>query len=150
MENALLFTIILLFAELVEAYIQRAQTLLGVLEKLYAYYQKSIFLFFLIQPGFYFILFIVLLTGVLNVTMVFLLAIKIFDLFYKIELMKKVFIEREVSQEIAQMLEWKMPSMFFLMGAVLYPPLLFYALTWEYRFDFSAKKDYNAITTRSI
>ncbi len=129
MENALLFTIILLFAELFEAYIQRAQTLLGVLEKLYAYYQKSIFLFFLIQPGFYFILFVVLLTGVLNVTMVFLLAIKIFDIFYKIELIKKVFIEREVSQEIAQMLEWKMPSMFFLMGAVLYPPLLFYALT---------------------
>ena len=129
MENALLFTIILLFAELFEAYIQRAKTLFGVLEKLYAYYQKSIFLFFLIQPGFYFIMFIVLLTGVLNVTMVFLLAIKIFDIFYKIELMKKVFIEREVSQEIAQMLEWKMPSMFFLMGAVLYPPLLFYALT---------------------
>ena len=129
MENALLFTIILLFAELFEAYIQRAQTLLGVLEKLYAYYQKSIFLFFLIQPGFYFIMFIVLLTGVLNVTMVFLLAIKIFDIFYKIELIKKVFIEREVSQEIARMLEWKMPSMFFLMGAVLYPPLLFYALT---------------------
>ena len=128
MENALLFTIILLFAELFEAYVQRAETLLGVLEKLYAYYQKSIFLFFLIQPGFYFILFIVLLTGVLNVTMIFLLAIKIFDLFYKIELIKKVFIERKVSQEIAQMLEWKMPSMFFLMGAVLYPPLLFYAL----------------------
>ena len=129
MENALLFTIILLFAELFEAYIQRSETLLGVLEKLYAYYQKSIFLFFLIQPGFYFIMFIVLLTGVLNVTMVFLLAIKIFDIFYKIELIKKVFIEREVSQEIARILEWKMPSMFFLMGAVLYPLLLFYALT---------------------
>ncbi len=129
MENALLFTIILLFAELFEAYIQRAQTLFGVLEKLYAYYQKSIFLFFLIQPGFYFILFIVLLTGVLNFTMVFLLAIKIFDIFYKIELIKKVFVEREISQEIAQMLEWKIPSMFFLMGAALYPPLLFYALT---------------------
>ena len=129
MENALLFTIILLFAELFEAYIQRSETLLGVLEKLYAYYQKSIFLFFLIQPGFYFIMFIVLLTGVLNVTMVFLLAIKVFDIFYKIELIKKVFIEHEVSPEIAQMLEWKMPSMFFFMGAALYPPLLFYALT---------------------
>ena len=129
MENALLFTLILLLAELFEAYIQRAQTLLGILEKLYAYYQKSIFLFFLVQPGFYFIICIVLLTGVLNITMVFLLAIKIFDIFYKIELIKKVFIEREVSQEIAQMLEWKMPSMFFFMGAALYPPLLFYALT---------------------
>ena len=129
MENSLLLTTILLFAELFEAYIQRAQTLFGVLKKLYAYYRKSIFLFFLIQPGFYFILFTILLTGVLNLTMVFLLAIKIFDIFYKIELIKKVFIERQVSQEIAQMLEWKMPAMFFWMGAALYPPLLFYALT---------------------
>ncbi|MCW8822337.1 MAG: hypothetical protein OQK45_08910 [Sulfurovum sp.] len=129
MENALLFTFILLLAELFEAFIQRSETLLGVLEKLYAYYQKSIFLFFFIQPGFYIIIFIVLLTGILNVSMVFLLAIKIFDIFYKIELIKKVFIERKVTQELAQMLEWKMPSMFFLMGAGLYPPLLFYALT---------------------
>ena len=129
MENALTFTLILVVAELFEAYIQRASTLFGVLEKLYIYYQKSIFLFFLIQPGFYFILFIVLVTGILNVSMIFLLAIKVFDMFYKIELIKKVFIQREVSSEIAQMLEWKMPSYFFLMGVGMYPPLLFYALT---------------------
>jgi len=128
MENALLFTLILLIAELFEAYIQRSETLLGVLEKLYVYYDKSIFLFFLIQPGFYFVLFVVLVTGVLNISMIFLLAIKIFDIFYKIELIKKVFIVREVSPEIAQMLEWKIPPMFFLIGAGMYPPLLFYAL----------------------
>ena len=129
MENALLFTLILLLAELFEAYLQRSETLLGVLEKLYVYYEKSIFLFFLIQPGFYFILFVVLFTGVLNVSMIFLLAIKVFDIFYKIELIKKVFIQREVSPEMAEMLEWKMPSLFFLLGAGMYPPLLFYALT---------------------
>lgn len=128
MENVLLFTFMLVMAELFEAYVQRSETLFGVLEKLYVYYDRSIFLFFLIQPGFYFILFIVLLTGVLNMTMIFLLALKIFDIFYKIELIKKVFIQREVSQEIVQMLEWKMPSWFFLMGVGMYPPLLFYAL----------------------
>jgi len=128
MENVLLFTFMLVLAELFEAYMQRSGTLFGVLEKLYIYYDKSIFLFFLIQPGFYFILFIVLLTGVLNMTMIFLLALKIFDIFYKIELIKKVFIQGEVSTEIAQMLEWKMPSWFFLMGVGMYPPLLFYAL----------------------
>lgn len=129
MENVLLFTLILLLAELFEAYTQRSETLLGVLEKLYAYYQKSIFLFFLIQPGFYVILFIVLLTGVLNVSMVFLLAIKVFDIFYKIELIKKIFIEGEVSGEISEMLAWEMPSYFFLLGVAMYPPLLFYALS---------------------
>lgn len=129
MENVLLFTFMLVMAELFEAYMQRSETLFGVLEKLYVYYDKSIFLFFLIQPGFYFILFIVLLTGVLNITMIALLALKIFDIFYKIELIKKVFIQREVSHEIVQMLEWKMPSWFFLMGVGMYPPLLYYALS---------------------
>jgi len=128
MENALTFTLILVVAELFESYIQRAPTLFGVLEKLYVYYQKSIFFFFLIQPGFYMILFIVLLTGILNTSMIFLLVIKVFDIFYKIELIKKVFIQREVSVEIAQMLEWRMPSYFFLMGVGMYPPLLWYAL----------------------
>lgn len=128
MENALTFTLILVLVELFEAYTQRAPTLMGILSNLYHYYRKSIFLFFMVQPGFYVLLFIVLVTGVLNVSMIFLLALKVFDMFYKIELIKKVFIEREVSAEIGQMLEWKIPPSFMLIGVVMYPPLLFYAL----------------------
>ena len=128
MENILWFTLILVMAELFEAYIQRAPTLLGVLENLYRYYHKSIFLFFLVQPGFYILIYIAMDTGVLNVSMIFLLSLKIFDIFYIIELIKKVFIEQNIPQEISQMLEWKMPSWFYLMGVMMYPPLLFYAL----------------------
>jgi len=128
MENALTFTLILVIVELFEAYTQRADTLIGVLSNLYHYYRKSIFLFFLVQPGFYVLLFIALISGVLNASMIFLLALKVFDMFYKIELIKKVFIEKEVSVEVGQMLEWKMPPYFFLMGVTMYPPLLYYAL----------------------
>ena len=128
MENALTFTLILVLVELFEAYTQRAPTLMGILSNLYHYYRKSIFLFFMVQPGFYVLLFIVLVTGVLNVSMIFLLALKVFDMFYKIELIKKVFIEREVSAEIGQMLEWKIPPAFMLIGVGMYPSLLFYAL----------------------
>ena len=128
MDNILLLTFILVMAELFEAYTQRAETLIGVLSNLYHYYRKSIFLFFLVQPGFYTLLFIVLMTGVLNASMIFLLALKVFDMFYKVELIKKVFIEKEVSVEVGQMLEWKMPPYFFLMGVTMYPPWLYYAL----------------------
>ena len=128
MENILAFTLLLILAELFEAYTQRASTLFGILGNLYHYYQKSIFLFFLMQPGFYILLFIVLMTGVLNISMIFLLALKVFDIFYKIELIKKVFIQREVSSEIAQMLEWKMPSWFYLIGVFMYPSMLVFAL----------------------
>ena len=104
MENVLTLTLLLLLAELFEALMQRSPTLLGVLEKLYSYYHKSIFLFFMMQPGFYVLVLISLLTGVLNFTMIFLLAIKIFDMFYKMELIKKVFIEQQVSKEMAEFL----------------------------------------------
>ena len=124
MEN----TLILLFAELFEASMQRSQTLLGVLEKLYSYYAKNIFLFFLIQPSFYVVIGIIMFTGVLNFSMVFILALKIFDMFYKMELIKKVYLERQVSQELAEILAWRIPSGFFLMGAGVYPFVLYYAL----------------------
>lgn len=129
MENALLLTFILFGLELFEAYIQRAPTLLGILQKLNVYYQKSVFLFFAVHPGFYFVLFVVLVTDILNASMIFLLALKIFDLFYKLELLKKVFKERVVSSELGEMLQWQIPSWYFLLGAMLYPPLLLYALT---------------------
>ncbi|MDD3591565.1 MAG: hypothetical protein PHO65_02900 [Sulfurovum sp.] len=129
MEIALLLTFILLGAELFEAYIQRAPTLLGVLERLSLYYRKSIFLFFAVHPGFYFVLFVVMVTGILNVSMIFLVAMKVFDIFYKLELLKIVFKERLVPEAFAQMLTWRIPSWYFLLGPVLYPSLLFYALT---------------------
>ena len=128
MENTLILPLILLFAELFEAYVQRSQTFLGVLDKLYSYYAKNIFLFFLIQPGFYVVIGIIMFTGVLNFSMVFILALKIFDMFYKIELIKKVYLERDVSQELAEILAWRIPPVFFLMGAGLYPFVLYYAL----------------------
>ena len=118
----------LVLAELFEAITQRSDTLYEVIQKLHSYYEKSIFLFFLMQPSFYVILFASFFTGVLNISMVFLLALKIFDMFYKMELIKKVFIEKDIPQELAQMLAWKMPSWFFLMGLSIYPVLLYYAL----------------------
>lgn len=128
METALLLTFILFGLEIFEAYIQRAPTLLGILQKLNYYYQKSIFLLFAVHPGFYFVLFVVLVTDVLNLTMIFLLAMKVFDIFYKLELLKKVFKEQRVSRELAQLLEWEIPSWYFLLGAIMYPTLLMYAL----------------------
>ena len=61
-------------------------------------------------------------------TMIFLIALKIFDIFYKIELIKHFFLKRMFDSELAQMLQWQLPSWFFALGALLYPPLLYYAL----------------------
>ncbi len=128
METALSLTLVLVILELFEAMIQRADTLGGVIERLYGWYRKSIFLFFLVHPTFYFILFVVVLTNVLNFYMVLIIAMKVFDLFYKLELIKALFIKQQVPTELAAMLQWRIPGWFFLTGVMLYPPLLFFAL----------------------
>jgi len=128
MENIFTYVVILVMLELFEAYIQRADTLYGVIKNLYMWYEKSIFAFFLIQPAFYFTLYVVIVTDVMNIYMILLLSIKVFDLFYKIELIKKIFIQDNIPSDLAAMLEWEIPNWFFLLGVGLYPPLLFYAL----------------------
>ena len=128
MENILIFVAILVVLELSEAYMQRADTLYAVIEKLYVWYKKSIFAFFLIHPSFYFVLLVVVATDVLNMYMILILTFKIFDLFYKIELIKTIFIKQNVPSDLDAMLSWQIPSWFFLLGVSLYPPLLFYAL----------------------
>jgi hypothetical protein len=128
MGNIFTLVAILVMLELFEVYIQRADTLYGVMAKLNVWYSKSIFAFFLIHPAFYFTLFVVIVTDILNIYMILLLIIKVFDLFYKIELIKKIFIQQNVPPDLAAMLEWKIPRWFFFMGVGLYPPLLFYAL----------------------
>jgi len=78
--------------------------------------------------SFYFTLFVVIVTDVLNIYMILLLTLKVFDLFYKLELIKTIFIKQNIPVNLSVMLDWKIPSWFFLMGVGLYPPLLFYAL----------------------
>ena len=130
MENIYLFVVILILLEIFELYIQKSDTLLGVMQKLFFWYKKSIFAFFLVHPSFYFLFFVILYTDTLNIYMILMLVFKIFDLFYKMELIKSIFIKQRVSLEIESMLEWQIPSWFFLLGLSLYPPLLFYALSF--------------------
>jgi hypothetical protein len=128
MENLLICVGILVVLELFEVTMQRADTLYGVIEKLNVWYQRSIFTFFLIHPSFYFVLFVAIVTDVLNIYMILILAFKTFDLLYKNEMIKTIFIKQKVPADLSAMLEWQIPSWFFLIGVTLYPPLLFYAL----------------------
>ncbi|MGB5965331.1 MAG: hypothetical protein WBG65_07325, partial [Sulfurimonadaceae bacterium] len=54
MENIYLLLIVYIALELFEIQWQKADTLIGILAKLYRYYNKNIILFFLMHPTFYF------------------------------------------------------------------------------------------------
>jgi hypothetical protein len=125
----MLFVLTLIVLELFEAWWQRAETMIGVLANGYRYYQKSIFLFFLMHPSFYFILFVILFTQTLNGWMITILLLKVVDIFFKITLMQNLFVQNKVDEMMGSILQEPLSPWIFLTGAGLYPFLLFYALT---------------------
>ena len=128
MDYVLLFVLLSSLFEVVESYLQQAPTLRGMIERLYGYYSRSIFLFFLAHPSFYFMLFVALVTDKLNLSMIFILSFKIFDMFYKLDLIKRLYKTLDIPLEIQQMLDIKLPPMMAYMGVVLYPVMLYMAL----------------------
>ncbi len=120
--------IIMIVLELMEASLQKAKTLGEMIEKLYVYYNKSVFLFFMIHPTFYFILFVSLYLNLVNFYIVVILLIKTFDMFFKIELIKQRYIQKDMDKELEKMLSLKMASWMGLLGVFMYVPLLFMAI----------------------
>jgi len=128
MSSVVILVLILIFLEMFEALWQRSETMMGVLKNGYHYYQKSIFLFLLMHPSFYYILFVALLTNILNGWIITILLFKTMDIFLKIALIQNIFVKDEVDEIMLPFLEERVTPWIFLMGLGLYPPLLIYAL----------------------
>ena len=116
-------------AEMIELALQYAPTLGGVLERLYSYYRRSIFLFLSIHTGYLYILFITLKYNMLNWVMIFIIALKTFDIFTKIEMIKKLYIIGEPDQSLLESLSMPVPFWLALIGPMTYPWLLYIAFT---------------------
>ena len=120
--------IIMIVLELIEANLQKAGALGKMIEKLYVYYNKSVFLFFMIHPTFYFVLFVSLYLNVLNFYIIAILTIKVFDIFFKIELIRQRYIRRDMDRELEGMLSMKLTPWMGLLGVLMHVPLLFMAI----------------------
>ncbi|SFV50837.1 hypothetical protein MNB_SV-6-1580 [hydrothermal vent metagenome] len=128
MDGIVYLVLILIALELFEAYWQYSDTMAGLLANGYYYYQKSIFLLFLMHPSLYFVLFLVFFTDTLNGWIVAILLFKSIDLFLKISLMRSLFVYGDLPQEIRDIIEEPLSPWLFTMGLGIYPPLLYYAL----------------------
>ena len=120
--------LLMLMIELIETQLHRADTLELMIDRLYGYYQKSVFLFFLVHPSFYFVIFISLYLNLLNFYIVAILILKSLDIFFKIEMMRQKFVYQEMDKEIADMLKLKMSPLVSILSSLMYVPLLAMAL----------------------
>lgn len=114
--------------EIFEASWQRAQTLEGMLYNSYLYYQKSIFILFLMHPTFYFILFVALATQTLNFGIIAILTLKAIDLLFKVDIIKKYFVDQNLDIAFESILKSQVDSWVFSMGLLLYVPILYISL----------------------
>ena len=116
-------------AEMIELSFQYAPTLGGVLQRLYNYYRRSVFLFLSIHTGYIYILFVALKYDMLNLVMVFIIGLKTFDIFTKIEMIKRLYITKEPDQSLLESLNMSVPFWLALIGPMTYPWLLYVAFS---------------------
>ncbi len=116
-------------AEMIELSLQYAPTLGGVLNRLYSYYRRSIFLFLSIHTGYLYILFISLKYNMLNWVMIFIIALKTFDIFTKIEMIKRLYITKNPDKSLLESLSMPVPFWLALIGPMTYPWLIYIAFT---------------------
>lgn len=122
-ELVLNYIIIFMLLEIYEVQWQKASTMVGMLARMYQYYKKSIFLFLIMHPTFYFSIYLMLVSDY-NTYAVFLFSIKILDIAMKIILIKQVFIDKEISDEISLALLTPLNKYLPYVGLVIYPPFI--------------------------
>lgn len=121
------YVLLFVFLELYEITWQKAPSIMGMVIRMYRYYSKSIFLFLLMQPTFYFSIGFVMLSDY-NVYAMILLFLKTVDVATKILLIEQVFTKRELSQDLSLILLAPINSFLPYLGLFIYPPLILLAL----------------------
>ncbi len=123
MNQTLFFITLFIFFELFEVSWQKGATLGEVLEKIHAYYSKSIFLLFFMHPTMYLALYLMMITHY-NIYMQILFGIKLSDIALKLLLVHKVYVKQEMNDELRLMLAMKVEWYMLYFGVLFYPVLI--------------------------
>jgi len=122
----IIFALILL--ELLELYLHQSNTLAELVDKLYCYYRESIFLFFMVHPTFYFVLGALFYLDAFNFYGITVLILKVFDIFFKIELIRQRHYLSSMDSELEKMMEMKLTFSMKFLALLVHVPLLYMAI----------------------
>ena len=122
------YIILFVFLELYEVSWQKAETMMGMLARMYQHYAKNIFLFLLMHPTFYFSIGFAMLSDY-NPYALALVFIKTVDVATKIVLLEQIFIKKELTQELSLTLLAPINKYMPYIGLSIYPFLIYFALS---------------------
>ncbi|QKF82984.1 putative membrane protein [Halarcobacter ebronensis] len=110
--------LIFIAIEIFESNWQKSDTLYGVIHNNYAIYKKSIFLFFILNLGFIYSLFLVIYLHNNSFLMLSIIGVKFMDIALKLNIIKKI--ESNIALEEV-MPNIKMNFLFRYLNAIIYP-----------------------------
>ncbi|MBT5935202.1 hypothetical protein [Sulfurimonas sp.] len=124
-EDALLnYLLLYIVLEIYEVQWQKANTMIGMLARMYEQYRKNIFVFLLMQPTFYFSIMFAIISNYNEYALV-LVGIKTIDIVTKMTLIRKVFIEKNLSAEMTLALLSPLNKFMPYVGLLVYAPLIY-------------------------
>ena len=122
-ETILNYLIIFIVLELYEVSWQKSDSIMGMIIRMHIQYSKSIFLFLIMNPTFYFSIWFAMASDYSPSAMI-LLFIKTMDVATKILLIEMVFIKKELSQDLALVLLAPINKLLPYIGLFIYPILI--------------------------
>ena len=128
MEILLQLIFVMIMLELLEIYLHKAKTLAGLVDKLFVYYKQSIFFFFIVHPTLYFVLGVLLYFDAFNFYGITILVLKMFDIFFKIELIRQKYYRQSMDSELKKMMDMELTYSMKLLGLFVHIPLLYMAI----------------------
>jgi len=128
MDILLQIIFMLILFELLEVYLHQADTLLELIDKLYGYYRQSVFILFLVHPSIYYVLGVLLYFDAFNFFGITILVLKIFDLFFKIELIRQRHVKQKMDIELEKMMNMKLTLSMKLLAFLMHIPFLYMAI----------------------
>jgi len=128
METVIKIIMLLILLELLELYFQKADTLSEMIERLYGYYRKSVFLLFIVHPTFYYVLGVLFYFDAFNFYGITIIVLKTFDILFKIEMIKQRYVLKEMDADLEKMMGMKMTLGMQFLGLFVHVPLISMAL----------------------
>ena len=121
------YILIFIFLELYEISWQKAPSIMGMIIRMNRYYSKSILLFLIMQPTFYFAIGFAILCDY-DIFAIIFLFLKTADVATKILLIEQIFTKKSLSQEMSLILLSPIDNFLPYMGLIIYPLLIALAI----------------------
>ena len=126
MDNLIFLFFLFVALELFEANWQKSDTLYGVIYNNFLVYQKSLFTFFILNPTFFYVLFLTIYLQLDSFLMYTILIVKFADVAFKISMMKKLSEGKKL--EDVMPVNVKMGFLYRYMNVLIYPLTFLFAL----------------------